>query len=102
MSIRTLALAATFLVAGCGGDSEPRQFGPNPVLPEPQRGLFPSMTIADPAGWGDRRPTVPAGYTITPIATNLKIPRQTLILPNGDILVAEGMGGGRRRSDPKT
>jgi glucose/arabinose dehydrogenase len=47
-----------------------------------------------PAGWGDRRPTVPDGYTITPIATDLKIPRQTLVLPNGDILVAEGKGGG--------
>jgi len=36
---------------------------------------------------------VPQGYSITPIATGLKIPRQTLVLPNGDILVAEGKGG---------
>ncbi|MDQ3074285.1 MAG: sorbosone dehydrogenase family protein [Pseudomonadota bacterium] len=101
MNMRTLMLAATFLVAGCDRDAEPKQFGPNPVLPEPQRGLIPSMTIADPAGWGERRPTVPAGYTITPIATDLKIPRQTLILPNGDILVAEGMGGGAPALKPK-
>src|SRR3546814_12780062 len=51
------------------------------------------MTIADPAGWGDRRPVVPQGYTITPIASDLMTPRQTLVLPNGDILVAEGKGG---------
>ena len=52
------------------------------------------MTIADPTGWGDRRPVVPNGYRIAAIATDLKIPRQTLVLPNGDILVAEGKGGG--------
>jgi glucose/arabinose dehydrogenase len=51
------------------------------------------MAIADPAQWGSARPTVPTGYTITAIATGLAIPRQTLILPNGDILVAEGRGG---------
>jgi glucose/arabinose dehydrogenase len=51
------------------------------------------MDIANPTGWGDRRPTVPDGYTITPIATDLKSARQTLVLPNGDILVAEGKGG---------
>src|SRR3546814_878670 len=59
------------------------------------------MVIANPAEWGDRLPTVPQGYTITPIATDLKIPRQTLVLPNGDILVAEGRGGGAPRLTPK-
>ena len=95
MSSRSIGLVATGLfLAGCGGDPEMTQYGPNPDLPGAQRGLLPSMTIADPAGWGDRRPAVPRGYTITPIATDLKIPRQTLVLPNGDILVAEGKGGG--------
>ncbi len=95
MIFRPFALTFTaFLLAGCGGDSDVTQYGPNPDLPDKQRGLLPSMTIADPAGWGDRRPVVPEGYTITPIATDLKIPRQTLVLPNGDILVAEGKGGG--------
>ena len=96
------ALAAAFLAAGCGSDSpEARQYGPNPELPEPSRGLLPSMNIADPAGWGDRRPVVPQGYTIAPIATGLKVPRQTLLLPNGDILVAEGKGGGAPILAPK-
>ncbi|MBA2466272.1 MAG: sorbosone dehydrogenase family protein [Sphingomonas sp.] len=95
MIFRPFALTfIAFLLAGCGGDSDVTQYGPNPDLPDKQRGLLPSMTIADPAGWGDRRPVVPEGYTITPIATDLKIPRQTLVLPNGDILVAEGKGGG--------
>ena len=94
-----LVLAAA--TAACGSDPQLDQYGSNPELPEQQRGLLPSMTIADPAGWGDLRPTVPAGYTITAIATDLKIPRQTLVLPNGDILVAEGKGGGAPVLTPK-
>lgn len=79
-------------------DSE-QQFGANPQLPEPQRGLLPNMKIPEPTQWGDQKPAVPDGYTITRIATDLKVPRQTLVLPNGDILVAEGKGGGNA---PKT
>ena len=95
MNFRPIGLTLTaLLLAGCGSDSDVTQYGPNPDLPDKQRGLLPSMTIASPAGWGDRRPAVPTGYSITPIATDLKIPRQTLVLPNGDILVAEGKGGG--------
>lgn len=89
-----------WLVA-CGGNPEPLQVGPSPRLPEPRRGALPAMTIADPAEWGDQRPTVPDGYTISAIATGLKIPRQTLLLPNGDILVAEGRGGGAPKLTPK-
>ena len=99
LPIVLLALAS----AGCGGGGDPdaAQFGPNPELPDPQRGLLPSMTIASPAGWGDRRPAVPNGYTVTPIATDFLSARQTLVLPNGDILVAEGKGGGAPKLKPK-
>lgn len=93
-SLPLAVAAAALLLAGCEGDQEITQFGPNPDLPEPERGLLPSMTIADPAGWGDQRPTVAEGFKIEAIATDLKVPRQTLLLPNGDILVAEGKGGG--------
>ena len=73
----------------------------SPELPPPQRGLLPSMRIAEPAAWGDRLPTVPQGWTIKPIATDMKVPRQSLVLPNGDILVAEGKGGGAPVLKPK-
>jgi glucose/arabinose dehydrogenase len=86
-------VAATALLAACGSDPDPSQYGPNPKLPEQQRGLLPSMSVSSPTGWGDERPTVPQGYTVTAIATDLKVPRQALVLPNGDILVAEGKGG---------
>ena len=97
MNLTRLATIATSaaLLAACGSDRDIAQYGSNPDLPEKQRGLLPAMKIADPAGWGDRRPVVPAGFTITPIATDLKIPHQTLVLPNGDILVTEGKGGGK-------
>ena len=103
MNIRHLALVtAATLLAACGGsDPELDQTGPHPTLPEQQSTLVPRMNIADPAGWGDRRPVVPAGYTITAIATDLQIPRQTLVLPNGDILVAEGRGGRAPKLRPK-
>ena len=60
------------------------------------------MKIAQPAQWGDQKPTVPEGYRITAIATDLKIPRQSLVLPNGDILVAEGRGGSAAKLKPRT
>lgn len=90
------------LLAGCGGsDSSLNQIGPNPDLPPLQETLVPTLKIAKPTGWGDQTPTVPAGFTVTALATDLQIPRQVLVLPNGDILVAEGRGGHAPRLRPK-
>ncbi|HLT90509.1 MAG TPA: sorbosone dehydrogenase family protein [Woeseiaceae bacterium] len=104
MKRRAAACAAALgvVLSACGG-GDPGSFevGPDPELPPPQRGLLPSMTVAEPAPWGDRQPTVPEGYTIAAIATDLAIPRQTLVLPNGDILVAEGRGGNAPALKPK-
>ncbi|QDP20377.1 PQQ-dependent sugar dehydrogenase [Sphingomonas xanthus] len=83
-------VALSFTLAACSEEAPPERFGANPELPEIERGLFPNMEIADPAGWDGDLPTVPEGFKIEAIATDLKIPRQTLVLPNGDILVAEG------------
>lgn len=91
-------LAIVLVTGGANAADAEAQYGANPNLPEPQRGLLPNMTIPEPAPWGDEKPTVPDGYTITAIATDLKVPRHTLALPNGDILVAEGKGG---KSAPK-
>jgi glucose/arabinose dehydrogenase len=94
--------AQVLAMSGCGGrDAPPPDAGATPRLPEPQSELLPTMKIADPAEWGERRPAVPQGYRIQPIATDLKIPRQTLVLPNGDILIAEGKGGGAPKLTPK-
>jgi glucose/arabinose dehydrogenase len=95
------AIIVTVAMASVGAAHNSKQFGANPQLPPPERGLLPSMTIANPSSWGNRQPVVPKGFTIRAIATDLQIPRQTLVLPNGDILVAEGRGGGAPVLTPK-
>lgn len=99
--LSVLGLAVLLSACGNEGGADTQARGPDPKLPEPQRGLLPSMKIAEPAPWGDRVPTVPQGYKITAIATDLRIPRQMLVLPNGDILVAEGRGGSAPKLKPK-
>ncbi|CAO3372123.1 PQQ-dependent sugar dehydrogenase [Azospirillum argentinense] len=100
-SLLAAAALAALLTACDDGNPSPPVYGANPPLPEQQHGLLPSMKIANPANWGDRKPTVPEGFTVTAIATDLGIPRQTLVLPNGDILVAEGRGGSAPPLRPK-
>jgi len=93
--------AGSVLLGACGGDPDASQYGADPKLPDPQSQLLPTMMIAKPADWGERRPIVPKGFRITAIATDLAIPRQTLVLPNGDILIAEGRGGYAPKLTPK-
>lgn len=96
-------LTAALLLGACSGEAQDaaQLHGPDPSLPKPSRGLLPSMKIAEPSPWGGQTPTVPENFTVTAIATDLKIPRQTLVLPNGDILVAEGRGGNAAKLKPK-
>jgi glucose/arabinose dehydrogenase len=95
-------ITLSILLSACDGtDSDTKLYGPNPTIPEPKRGLLPSMNIADPVGWGGQRPNVPDNFSITAIATDMQIPRQTIVLPNGDILVAEGRGGNTSKLRPK-
>ncbi|MCH2497727.1 MAG: sorbosone dehydrogenase family protein [Erythrobacter sp.] len=96
-----LALAAS--LAACQSQSDPDldQTGERPDLPQQSDTLLPAMKIPTPKGWGGELPTVPEGFTVTAIAKDLKIPRQMLLLPNGDILVAEGSGGHAPAVRPK-
>jgi glucose/arabinose dehydrogenase len=95
----TLVLALGLSACGKGPDID--QTGPRPTLPDQKETLLPPMKIALPEGWGSAMPTVPRGFTITPLATGLKVPRQTLVLPNGDVIVAEGTGGNEPMLRPK-
>jgi hypothetical protein len=98
-----VVLGVSLLLAACteGEGAKTLSRGADPQLPDPQRGILPSMKIAEPSPWGDQKPTVPEGFSVTAIATDLQIPRQTLVLPNGDILVAEGRGGNAAKLKPK-
>jgi glucose/arabinose dehydrogenase len=100
-SSRLLLCACAALLCACGSDPDTSQYGASPKLPDPHSQLLPTMKIAKPAQWGNRQPSVPKGYRISAIATGLAIPRQTLVLPNGDILVAEGRGGYAPKLTPK-
>lgn len=99
--MKALICLAFVLLAACARDPDVAQYGSAPTLPEPQRQLLPTMNIAEPTEWGARHPVVPQGYVIDAIATGLAIPRQSLILPNGDILIAEGRGGHAPKLTPK-
>ena len=104
MRMRLISLAALSLaLAACGGSSDPevQETGPTPELPELDQSLIPSMHIAPPGDWNGDLPTVPEGFTISVVADDLMIPRQMLMLPNGDLLIAEGSGGGAPRLRPK-
>src|SRR5690606_6755869 len=100
LSLLAIATSAMVLSA-CSPDPGPVQYGSDVDLPEPKRGLLPPMVIASPDEWGDRVPVVPEGFEVRAIARDLLIPRQTLVLPNGDILVAEGRGGNAPKLKPK-
>ena len=64
--------------------------GPNPTLPPPRAGLIPTVHIAPAQGWPEGvMPTPMQGLAVTPFATGLDHPRWLLVLPNGDVLVAE-------------
>ena len=64
--------------------------GPNPTLPPPQKSLIPTIDIAPAVGWTqDAQPTPASGLSVAAFARGLDHPRQLLVLPNGDVLVAE-------------
>ena len=64
--------------------------GPRPVLPPPQRSLFPTVNIAAAQGWPPgAAPQAAPGLHVAAFATGLDHPRWLYTLPNGDVLVAE-------------
>ncbi len=93
MKLRSIALTACLVLAGCGSSQnidKSAQYGPSPNLPEPSRGLLPRVNVAEVIGWsGGEMPTVPQGFHIEAIATGLSNPRNVYPLPNGDLLVIE-------------
>ncbi|SMC38316.1 sorbosone dehydrogenase family protein [Novosphingobium sp. B1] len=102
MRLAPVSLLLLALASGCSPSSQNLdQTGQSPDLPGQADSLIPAIAIAPPAAWGGELPTVPAGFRVVPIAKGLKIPRQMLVLPNGDVLVAEGSGGKAPKVRPK-
>src|SRR5262245_55660771 len=98
MRPRWFALAAslTALLSACGDTSQlapEAAVGPTPTLPEPTETLIPTVKVASAIGWsGNAKPKAADGLSVTPFATGLSHPRWFLVLPNGDVLVAETDG----------
>ena len=67
--------------------------GPNPTLPAPHESLIPTVKVAKAVGWEDgATPVTAPGTRVTRFASGLDHPRWLLVLPNGDVLVAETNG----------
>lgn len=65
-------------------------YGPNPALPEADKDIIPTVDVAKATGWSAGQKPVPAaGLTVNQFAAGLIHPRTAIVLPNGDVLVAE-------------
>jgi glucose/arabinose dehydrogenase len=65
-------------------------YGPNPALPPPEPTTVPTIEVAPAKGWpAGAKPTPAPGLAVEAFATGLEHPRWLLVLPNGDVLVAE-------------
>jgi glucose/arabinose dehydrogenase len=97
--------ACVLPLAACGDSSKiPEQAteGSRPTLPEPNSTLLPTVHIATAKGWpAGQMPTAAPGFTVTTFAKDLNHPRHILVLPNGDVLVAESNAPNDRPDDAK-
>jgi glucose/arabinose dehydrogenase len=86
-------LATLLLLAGCGDRAslpDHASQGPDPQLSAPRKSWIPTVNVADATGWPENeRPTPAEGLAVKAFATGLDHPRWMLVLPNGDVLVAE-------------
>lgn len=96
MSRRASALLAVLLAIGLGACADWASVplsagtGPNPALPPPAQRWLPTVNIAPAVGWMPGAVPQPApGLRVNAFARDLDHPRWLLVLPNGDVLVAE-------------
>ena len=91
------------VLAGCGETARltvPEGMGPRPVLPAPRPALLPTVHIAPAQGWPPGvTPQAADGLQVSAFASGLDHPRWLLVLPNGDVLVAESNAPPRTRDN---
>jgi glucose/arabinose dehydrogenase len=67
-----------------------QSYGPEPTLPAPEKSLIPTVNVAKAVGWpAGSKPIAAEGMAVNAFATGLDHPRTLLVLPNGDVLIAE-------------
>jgi glucose/arabinose dehydrogenase len=94
LNVRALWVGLGLLALAACGDvatlQAPAGTGPRPELPPPQHRLIPTVNIAPAVGWPQgQTPQASAGLQVAAFARGLEHPRWLLVLPNGDVLVAE-------------
>ena len=79
-----------YLTGGAATLPETAEIGPTPQITEPDMRLIPSFKVPKAVGWaGGAAPTAAPGLKVKTFAAGLDHPRWMLVLPNGDVLVAE-------------
>ncbi|MFM9915373.1 MAG: PQQ-dependent sugar dehydrogenase [Rhizobacter sp.] len=88
-----LSLCAALALTACGDVAKlplSAGIGPQPTLPPPRPSLIPTVNIAPAVGWpAGMTPQAAPGTQVAAFARDLDHPRWLLVLPNGDVLVAE-------------
>ena len=99
-----LAGAALALLAACGDTARltvAAGTGPQPALPAPTTTLIPTVHVAPATGWpAGATPVAAPGLRVNAFARGLDHPRWLLVLPNGDVLVAETNAPARPDDSP--
>lgn len=100
--IRNLIIIAIILGAGAyfwltrpdqARLTEAQVSGTQPNISDPRPEGIPTVSIAEPVGWAaNELPKAAQGLTVQRFADGLEHPRSMLVLPNGDVLVAETRG----------
>lgn len=91
---KALGLAAIAIaLTACGEAAQLPIFagiGTHPQLLSPNPTLIPTVNIAQAVGWpANGKPSAAPGLTVNAFAAGLDHPRWLVVLPNGDVLVAE-------------
>src|ERR1700750_1379721 len=77
-----LSIAAPLAPGALAQEADLSQYGPDPKLPAPYRGLLPTMNIANPAAWDDRPPWAARGGDPTrPAPSRGLLPTMTIANP---------------------
>ena len=91
--VRCAAIPFALALAACGETAKlpvEAGIGPEPQLPPPDEQLIPTVNIAPAKGWPEgTAPAAAPGTQVAAFASGLDHPRWLLVLPNGDVLVAE-------------
>ena len=84
--VTTALIGATMMLSATAAGAQNAPLAPNdPPFATPSKNKFPRTL-----GWsGNRTPVAPRGWQVVRFAGDLDHPRQMLLLPNGDVLVAE-------------